>query len=122
VAPAKHLPAEVRSASAARHFVRPFLYHCPPDFVDTAVLLTSELVTNALVHARSDVEVELTRHDGLIRIAVTDDTPDCPTIGPSVVLSEHGRGLPLVASQSQCWGVDETGLGKTVWFVLRLPS
>ena len=122
VSPASRFPAEPSSAHAARHFVRVFLRTRPAAIVDTVVLLTSELVTNALVHARSVVEVDLTNTGGMIRIAVTDDSSELPKIEPSVTLSEHGRGVPLVATLSDDWGVEQTHFGKTIWFILNPPA
>jgi hypothetical protein len=122
MSPACRFPVEPSSAQAARHFVRVFLYTRPAAVVDTAVLVTSELVTNALVHAHSAVEVELTNTDGLIRIAVTGDSSELSKIEPSVTLSEHGRRVPLVTTLSDDWGVDQTHFGKTIWFTLNPPA
>jgi anti-sigma regulatory factor (Ser/Thr protein kinase) len=86
-----------------------------------AILLTSELVTNALVHGRTPIEVDLTSADGMIRIAVTDGSPELPKFESPSGLSDHGRGLPLVAGQANEWGVYETPFGKTTWFSLKPP-
>jgi anti-sigma regulatory factor (Ser/Thr protein kinase) len=103
-------------------FVRSFLHDCPDDVVDSAVLLTNELVTNAIVHARTAFELELTSPDAQLHIAVTDDSPDLPTLKSHEALGEHGRGIALVASLADAWGVERTRFGKTVWFSLVLPD
>jgi anti-sigma regulatory factor (Ser/Thr protein kinase) len=86
------------------------------------VLLTSELVTNALVHAGTDFDLELSGEDETIQIAVTDFAQKLPRIERVTSLSERGRGLPLVSSLSDDWGVEQNDIGKTVWFILRLPN
>lgn len=120
VSPSKQFPSEANSIAAARTFVRCFLRDCPPGVIDSAVLVTSELVTNALVHARSPVEVDVTIPDGSIRIAVTDASQELPKL-KRIGLKEHGRGLPLVAALSDDWGAEDTFNGKTVWACLDLP-
>jgi anti-sigma regulatory factor (Ser/Thr protein kinase) len=122
VSPARHFPAVPESAGAARTFVRTFLHDCPDDLVDSAVLLTSELVTNAIVHAKTAFELELTSPDARVHIAVTDDSRDLPSVESHEALDEHGRGIPLVASQADDWGIEATRFGKTVWFSLTLPE
>ena len=119
---ARHFPAVPESAEAARTFVRSFLHDCPDDLVDSAVLLTSELVTNAIVHAHTPFELGLTSPDAKVHIAVTDDSRDLPTLEAHEGLDEYGRGIPLVASQADDWGIEETRFGKTVWFSLTLPE
>jgi anti-sigma regulatory factor (Ser/Thr protein kinase) len=84
-------------------------------------MLVSELVTNALVHARTAIDVDLSKAAGMIRIAVTDESRDLPRLESPIELSAHGRGLPLVAAQADDWGVHETPSGKTVWFSLQAP-
>jgi anti-sigma regulatory factor (Ser/Thr protein kinase) len=125
VSPSKRFLPEASSAAAARTFVRCFLRcflrDCPPDIIDSAVVVTSELVTNALVHARSPVEVDVTIPGGSIRIAVTDASHNLPKI-KRFGLKEHGRGLPLVTALSDDWGAEGTFNGKTVWASLHVPS
>lgn len=120
MSPARHFSAVPESAGAARTFVRSFLHDCPDEVVDSAVLLTSELVTNAIVHAHTAFQLELTSPDAKVHIAVTDDSRDLPVLESHGVLDEHGRGIPLVASLADEWGIEETGFGKTVWFSLTI--
>ncbi|GGR71464.1 hypothetical protein GCM10010269_07910 [Streptomyces humidus] len=88
------------------------------DTCDTAALVVSELVTNAIVHTASDIVVcELRDGDDLIRIAVRDQgcSPDEPHPSPQRPEEEHGRGLLLVEALCQAWGAQEHGLGLLVW-------
>jgi anti-sigma regulatory factor (Ser/Thr protein kinase) len=83
---------------------------------DALLLVTSELMTNALLHGRGSIGLDLTYSRGHVRIEVTDDG-DGP-IGPTESSSEmpHGRGLQIVGILSRHWGAfDERGHGKTVW-------
>jgi hypothetical protein len=90
--------------------------------IDDAQLLTTELVNNAVVHARSRVLVNLEHDPDALRVEVTD-------VGGGVLqpvdtgLDEtHGRGLMLVAAMSCAWGTVFEGDAKTVWFELRAPT
>jgi anti-sigma regulatory factor (Ser/Thr protein kinase) len=90
------------------------------DVVDTAVLLVSELVTNALLHGRPTISVEVLAVPSGVRIAVQDAHPDLPTPRPPARDEEHGRGLLLVDGMSRAWGVDARPPGKAVWFELAV--
>lgn len=92
------------------------------DTCDTAALVISELVTNAIVHtASSRVVCELHDHDDTVRIAVQDEgcAPDEPHPSPQRPEEEHGRGLLLVEALCQAWGAQEHGPGLLVWAELR---
>ncbi|WP_030246752.1 SpoIIE family protein phosphatase [Streptomyces sp. NRRL S-350] len=123
-----------RSAAAARGFVRDALLGWGlPEVVDDAVVLVSELVTNAVVHAGTAAEVCCLREEETVRIEVTDHHPErgLPTLGDGPVTAsdryadpdgEGGRGLLMCSALAERWGV-EYGTGrKTVWFRLRLPA
>lgn len=86
------------------------------DLVDTAELLVSEIVTNALVHAGTYIDVAFTLVHGGLRVEVTDGSPHAPTVrgyGPS---AGTGRGLMLLEEMVDEWGVLPDEAGKTVWF------
>jgi hypothetical protein len=88
------------------------------DTCDTAALVVSELVTNAIVHAAGQrVVCELQDADDLVRIAVRDEgcAPGEPRPSPRRPDEEHGRGLFLVAAVSRAWGAQDTGPGLLVW-------
>ncbi|BFV57035.1 SpoIIE family protein phosphatase [Kitasatospora sp. CMC57] len=123
-----------RSAAAARGFVRDALLGWGlPEVVDDAVVLVSELVTNAVVHAGTAAEVCCLREEETIRIEVTDRHPErgLPAFANVPVQgsdrygdpdSEGGRGLLMCSAISSCWGVEHSAGQKTVWFRLALPE
>jgi anti-sigma regulatory factor (Ser/Thr protein kinase) len=84
--------------------------------LDTAELLTSELVTNALLHAGTDLIVHVEADNGTVRIAVEDGSDIGPRVGSMDTIDLGGRGLPLVATLSERWGWDPLPHGKRVWF------
>ena len=86
------------------------------DAIPDAQLLVSELVTNAVLHARSATLVTVERNGTTLRVSVEDDSPAQPRLrelGPEAVT---GRGLLLVDRIAQRWGVDPRAAGKCVWF------
>ncbi|WP_190190337.1 SpoIIE family protein phosphatase [Streptomyces minutiscleroticus] len=118
-----------RSVATARSFVRDTLQGWGfGDIVDDAVVLTSELVTNAVVHAGTAADVLCLRSDEGVRIEVADRYPDreVPLQSTAVSMSspdhEGGRGLQLCAALAGRWGVEYTPTHKTVWFRLDLPA
>ncbi|WCN04885.1 SpoIIE family protein phosphatase [Streptomyces sp. M92] len=115
----RRFPGGPVSVAAARGFVRAALDGTTSDLVDTAQLLVSELVTNAVLHARTDAEVTVARLDGRVRVRVGDRRPgrglvpqDCPPYAGT------GQGLALVEQLASRYGVDVGDDGKTVWFEL----
>ncbi|MGW2817464.1 ATP-binding protein [Streptomyces sp. NPDC001415] len=86
---------------------------------DVAELLTSELVTNALVHTDHGAVVTATVGEAGLRVEVRDFVAALPTpCIPSADDGTHGRGLLLVQALADAWGVQEHGMGKVVWFEL----
>lgn len=88
---------------------------------DTAELLVSELVTNALRHASGPVELQTLLLDEVVTFAVSDADTPLPRRRRSTVLDEGGRGLQLVASMAERWGARHTAAGKVVWCELGRP-
>ncbi|MFE9449887.1 SpoIIE family protein phosphatase [Streptomyces sp. NPDC006739] len=118
-----------RSVATARSFVRDTLQGWGfADIVDDAVVLTSELVTNAVVHAGTHAEVLCLRAEDGVRIEVADRYPEreVPLQGSVATMGspdrEGGRGLQLCAALATRWGVDYTPTHKNVWFQLDLPE
>ncbi|WP_330173310.1 SpoIIE family protein phosphatase [Streptomyces sp. NBC_01498] len=118
-----------RSVATARAFVRDTLQgwgHA--DVVDDAVVLTSELVTNAVIHAGTSADVLCLRKEDGVRVEVSDRYPEreIPMQGTGLSLGspdrENGRGLLLCAALASRWGVDYTPTHKRVWFQLDLPD
>lgn len=112
-------PASVRKARA---FVDATLaaWHLE-ELRDVAVLLTSELATNAVVHARTPFRLTV-QLDGVVTVEVADGSPGVPKVEEAVVDDDRGRGLALVEKLASSWGSRTEGSGKTVWFVLELPD
>lgn len=117
------LPPTTDSVPVARRFVRARLVDGPTD-VDTATLLVSEVVTNAILHARTTVTLTVEVADQLVRIAVRDGSPVQPRIHSFSPTSATGRGLRLLDLLARRWGVyaDPATGGKVVWFELGEPS
>ncbi|MBD0843871.1 SpoIIE family protein phosphatase [Streptomyces sp. TRM68416] len=118
-----------RSVASARSFVRDTLQGWGfADIVDDAVVLTSELVTNAVVHAGTSAEVLCLRSEDGVRIEVADRYPEreIPLQAAAVNMGspdrEGGRGLQLCAALAGRWGVEYTPTHKQVWFQLDLPA
>ena len=86
---------------------------------DVAVLLASELVTNAVGHeAGETVMLAITRSFGQLRVDVHDTSRTLPVLADAPVDAEAGRGLMLVTTLSASWGVYRTPAGKAVYFTL----
>ncbi|GAA3841887.1 SpoIIE family protein phosphatase [Streptomyces phyllanthi] len=118
-----------RSVATARSFVRDTLQGWGfADIVDDAVVLTSELVTNAVVHAGTSADVLCLRSDDGVRIEVADRYPEreiplqTTPINMGSPDREGGRGLQLCAALAGRWGVEYTPTHKQVWFQLDLPE
>ncbi|MFE9172586.1 ATP-binding protein [Streptomyces kebangsaanensis] len=99
------------------------------EVTETAVLLLSELMTNAYRHAKVSPGREIRARcvlngDGRLRISVTDANDTLPTPREASPQDETGRGLALVEALADDWGAEPRpgGIGKTVWFELDLNS
>jgi anti-sigma regulatory factor (Ser/Thr protein kinase) len=94
-----------------------------PVDLDVAVLLTSELVTNAIRHeAGETILLTITCICGQLRVDVHDTSRVMPVIMDAPADAEAGRGLLLVASLATDWGVHTTRSGKAVYFTLAFGS
>jgi len=118
-----------RSVAIARAFVRDTLHGWGfADVVDDAVVLTSELVTNAVVHAGTAADVTCLRYETAVRVEVADHYPEreIPLQARGRQFrdsdNEGGRGLLLCAALAGRWGVEYSAAGKHVWFQLDLPE
>jgi anti-sigma regulatory factor (Ser/Thr protein kinase) len=117
------LPCDTLSARSARQALDSMLraHGWDPLDIERALLAVTELVANAVLHARSDVLVQC-RIDGRVRLDVTDASPHAP-LAPREAAPDAlgGRGLGLVATVCGRWGVERGPDGKTVWCELE-PS
>jgi anti-sigma regulatory factor (Ser/Thr protein kinase) len=102
--------SQVRAAICAWEF---------PVDLGVAVLLTSELVTNAIAHEASEtVTLAITCSRGQLRVDVHDTSSSLPVLADAPADAEAGRGLMLVATLSADWGAYRTPAGKAVYFTL----
>jgi signal transduction histidine kinase len=91
--------------------------------VMSAELLVSELVTNAILHARTPIHVTVDTRGDTARIGVADESALSPRVRSHSVDSGTGRGLLLVERLASAWGVESENSGKVVWFELpRYPA
>jgi anti-sigma regulatory factor (Ser/Thr protein kinase) len=113
------LASSVEAASQARGVVRDLLVQGQrSDMADTACLLTSELVTNALVHSGAPVELVVDLTKARLAVEVIDGSTDSPVPREAAALATGGRGLAMVAHLADAWGVTRVVPGKSVWFSL----
>ncbi|MDY0813406.1 SpoIIE family protein phosphatase [Kitasatospora purpeofusca] len=116
------LPAEPTAVSRARRLVRATLAEWGVEqLTDTAELLVSELVTNAVRYASAPIGVRLTLGETLL-VEISDPLPDPPRERHAAEADEGGRGLELVARLALHWGARAEGMGKVVWFEQALPG
>jgi anti-sigma regulatory factor (Ser/Thr protein kinase) len=107
----------------ARRFVRDVLEDSELDnnVVETVELLTSEVITNALVHARSAPELAVRVRREAVRVEVVDVSPVIPIRRAVDATAVSGRGIAIVDSLASEWGVsDLSDHGKTVWFEVAI--
>lgn len=116
-------PASPTTPREARHFVLDTLQDWGyGGAADLAALLVTELTTNAVLHARSELDVVVSTVEGGIRVAVADRSRVVPSPRRHSLDSATGRGLQLVADLSRSWGIDRRSDGKWIWFeVARHP-
>ncbi|AXE23650.1 ATP-binding protein [Streptomyces globosus] len=113
--------ADLKGVAEVRKDLRELMRRrCRAEAVETAELLATELVTNALVHTEYGAEVTVRLAGGRLRVEVGDGAPGRPRpYVPVVDDATHGRGLALVEALAAAWGVETgTGRGKVVWFEL----
>ncbi|HVU73401.1 MAG TPA: ATP-binding protein [Mycobacteriales bacterium] len=109
-------------ASRARATVRDCLPSMIGDQASDAVLMASELVTNAVLHGAGPVVLSVGVGRGLVRVEASDSSATVPRVRPRAD-GEGGRGMVLIDSLSTRWGVcdrQDAQPGKTVWFELSL--
>ncbi|MFF1451424.1 ATP-binding protein [Streptomyces sp. NPDC058274] len=111
---------DLRAVPDARRALRELLRHWGrPGRSEVAELLTSELVTNALIHTDHDAVLTATVSPHGLHVEVRDFVGHRPRLrAPRADDGTHGRGLVLVQSLADTWGVRAHGVGKAVWFEL----
>jgi hypothetical protein len=117
-----HLSGDVLSPAKARALVGDALVTLPEETVGLAQLLTSELVTNVVLHAHTGLDLQIEITDYRARITVQDSSADDPQPHGTSLDLASGRGLALVDGMSSVWGCDHVPGGKRVWFELPAPN
>jgi anti-sigma regulatory factor (Ser/Thr protein kinase) len=105
------------SARAARAFVAAHAT-VGEEALDVALLLTSEVVTNAILHACTDFVVGVTQGANVLMVTVRDGSTRDPVRRAPDHGRPSGRGLLLIEEQAREWGVHREDDGKTVWFTV----
>jgi len=113
------LPPLSRSVPEARRDVASTLEQWGlAGLADTAVLLVSEVVTNAVLHARTEVLLTMARVGSGVRIEVSDGSTLPPALRWHSATSTTGRGLRMLDLLADSWSAESTSTGKTVWFTI----
>ena len=109
-----------QSAPRARAVVRDALAGSSAEAVlDLAELCVSELVTNAVLHAGTQLRLEVSIDVDRVRLSVSDQSGNAPVLTRHTRTASTGRGLAMVAAVADAWGVlDDPAGGKTVWCLL----
>ena len=119
------LPPRPTSPGEARRFVGEVLRGhglATGEVVEAAILLTSELVTNAVLHAAGTINVDVDLDLRAVRVEVADTSAEQPTTRDAEPEETSGRGLHLVEAMARSWGVEQQrDDGKVVWFELDVP-
>lgn len=111
--------ARPESAGEARRFVAGQLRSARCEaLVEPATLLVSELVTNALLHAGTDVDVRVDVAGDRLRVEVHDLSPAPPRRRHYGLDASTGRGLHMLDAVASDWGVQATSTGKAMWFTI----
>ena len=111
------LPGRPASVATARRFIeaRNAAWSFPEPAGAKLVLIGSELVTNAILHARTELTLTLELRDGRVRISVRDRSRSAAALRHYQADALTGRGLGVVAALSDSWGISATAAGKVVW-------
>ncbi|MGX1270500.1 ATP-binding protein [Streptomyces phaeoluteigriseus] len=118
-----HVPHDIRAVPVCRRTLRLILtVHGLIHLVDTAELIASEPVSNAVLHTKGPAALRIRWADGVLRVGVWDadpEPPDPPRVVADLTDAENGRGTALVRACAQVWGwhpLSRRGhRGKFVW-------
>ena len=112
------LSQDLAGVRQARAFVRQFCdgLGFDEDACEAAVLLTSEAVTNAFIHGRSEARIHLSGSAVRLHVEVADDNSRHPQRLDQDADALDGRGMAIVQQLAENWGVRDDPYGKTVWF------
>lgn len=113
--------SDVTAGRSARRAIQELLDDdVPVNVTRDAILLTSELVTNAVMHSQGRFHLSATFHPsrGVLRVEVVDPSPQLPVMAESRTSRVGGLGLRLVNEVADRWGSSLLAAGKVVWFEL----
>ena len=117
------LPSTARSVTEARRFVLDALANWQLDgLAETSALLTSEVVTNAVLHARTPVGIVVQRLGEGVSVSVTDGSRRQPRARDASPEATNGRGMALLDQLASTWEVRLHSKGKTVQFTVTGDS
>ena len=114
------LPADGSASRVARRWVNERFGDHPRQA--DLLLLVSELVTNAALHARTESELSIGIDEGTVRVEVRDGSDVLPVAKHYSTTASTGRGLLLVDQLADRWGAEAERVGKVVWFELDLEA
>ena len=110
------LPASVTTPAAARAVVRDAVERGRAGVrIEDVALVVSELVTNAVIHGRGDITLDVVIGSDAVHVSVEDAGPEPPAPRAAEPADESGRGLLLVSRIASSWGVRPVETGKVVW-------
>jgi PAS domain S-box-containing protein len=119
----RRLKLHPTAVGEGRRFIRDVLRENRRDHLcEAAELVISEVVTNALVHAGTEVQVAAQVGRDRVRVEVSDGSPHLPAPKRYADLASTGRGLQVLEQMVDRWGVEPHDEGKTVWFELGSGS
>jgi anti-sigma regulatory factor (Ser/Thr protein kinase) len=114
------LPPDRESPRRARRLVEKALPRDATEVVEVVTLLVSEMVTNAVLHAGTEVVLRIGHEGTSVRVEVTDGSATMPGVREVSDDSATGRGMWLVEELADAWGQQSRGDGKVVWFEVAL--
>lgn len=116
------LPAEPSSATRARRLARETAAPYGSELADVVALVATELVTNAVLHAGTELVFRVDVEPPFVRLSVSDGSPRPPRVRHFLNDDATGRGLAIVEALASDWGVDRDDDGKTVWCNVAIPE
>ena len=118
----REIPASLQAPGLARAAVRETLGEQLPVVAETVLLLVSELVTNAVMHARSSAELHVDLGTSMLRVEVIDRGDRLPMLSSPEDDAESGRGLQMIRQLTDRFGWTRLSTGKSVWFEMDIAS
>ncbi len=117
------LDADPRNVSRARTLLREAMSRSGAEhLVESAMVVLSEVVTNAFVHAGSEIRLRVWATADGVRVEVEDGAAHLPTRRHYAATAGTGRGMQLMEELTDRWGAAARSTGKTVWFEIGDPG